>query len=147
VSYLLKRKRAPLAAQLEALTPDEIRVTVGIVVSLSEVRTLTIDWAKSWSVQAKQEVYLSFSLFSMKHTGAAVNCAFIEQLYTAFREAICSAETASKLVLEVPPTLAPSLVETCGCCTAINTQEFRSCAAAWKWHRSHVCGLLQGSTD
>jgi hypothetical protein len=93
-SYLKKRKRAPLVAKDEALTPDAIRA--GIAASLSDVKTLPIYWAKGASVQAKQETFLSFSLFLMKHTGAAVNSAFIDQQYTALREAVCSEETASK---------------------------------------------------
>jgi hypothetical protein len=68
--YLKKRKRAPLVAQVEALTPETIRA--GVAVSLSDVRTLPIDWGQHWAqspiVQARQETYLSFSLFLMMHT-------------------------------------------------------------------------------
>jgi hypothetical protein len=90
-----------LVAQVAALTPNTIRA--GIAASFSNVRTLPIDWAQSPIVQAQQETYLSFSLFLMKHAGAAVNSAFFEQQYTAFREAhwqreqtVCSEETVSK---------------------------------------------------
>jgi hypothetical protein len=62
-SYLKKRKRAPLVAQVEVLTPDTIQP--GIAASLSDVRTLPIDWAQGKIVQARQETYLSFSLYCL----------------------------------------------------------------------------------
>jgi hypothetical protein len=55
VSYLKKRKRAPLAVQVEALTPDAIRA--GIAASLRNVRTLPIVLAQSCSARAKQDPY------------------------------------------------------------------------------------------
>jgi hypothetical protein len=152
--YLKKRKRTPLVAQVEALTPvpspDTIRA--GIAASLSDVRTLPIDLAQSPIVQARQETYLSFSLFLMKHTCAVVNSAFIEQQYTAFREGqreqtVCSEETVGKNWFSNHPLWLPVLWKHAGVAPATNTQEFRSCAVAWKRHRSHVYELLQGSTD
>jgi hypothetical protein len=139
-----------LVAQVEALTPDAIRA--GMAASLSDVRTLPIDWAQGSIVQARQETYLSFSLFLMKHPGAAVNSAFIEQQYTAFRKAqreqtVCTEETVSKNWFSNHPLWLPVLWKHAGVPPATNTQEFRSCAAAWKRHRSHVYELLQGSTD
>jgi hypothetical protein len=72
--YLKKKRRAPLAAQVEELTPDAIEA--GIAASF-DVRTMPTDWAQNSLVQIQQEMYLSFSLFLMKHTGAAVNSAFV----------------------------------------------------------------------
>jgi hypothetical protein len=130
-SYLKKRKRAPLVAQVEALTPDTIRA--GIAASLSDVRILPIDWAQSSLVQARQKTYLSFGLFLMKHTGAAVNSPFIEQQYTAFREAqreqtVWSVETVSKNWFSNHPVWLPVLWKHAGVAPATNTQEFLRCS-------------------
>jgi hypothetical protein len=107
----------------------------------------------------RQDTYLSFNLFLMKQTGAAVSSAFSalskhKDTWPFNWRKMRKLVAAGRLfrVFNVNwfsnhPLWLPVLWQHAGAAPATNTQEFGSCAAAWKEHRSHAFELLQGTTD